>query len=272
MEQKPPQTPSLLQPLLLAFQTPQTLSLLQPLPPASQTDALLQVRHSRAQSSSFNSFGSPGDKHWILQLRRTDGDSWQLCCSTSSLINLTLLSQQPTLHPPKVAWSFSNSAMALSLGFLAQFRYSVFFFTAAVPMTQVASRLCSCVVLDSDTHGALTVEPPGEEPPTDFINPGILRAEAFWPRLKQPLCSVPSHEMRWCHHGAPCHTEQLHSPSSCSRLLSLPPPCTGGDGAHYVLLLAWMYFPMFLDLCRLRGPWNLLSHINGSFSQPRLSL
>lgn len=159
--------------------------------------------------------------------------------------------------------------MALSLGFLAQFRCFVLFFPAAVPMTQVAGRLCSCVVLDSDTHRALAVAPPGEEPPTDSINPGIPRAEAFWPRLKQPLCPVPSHKMMppWC-----CHKEQLHSPSLCSRLLSLPPPCSGGDGAHYVLLLAWVYFPMFLYLCHLRGPWNLLSHINGSFSQSPLSL
>lgn len=80
-------------------------------------------------------------------------------------------------------------------------------------MTQVTGRLCSCVVLDSDTHRALAEEPPGEEPPPDSINPGIPCAEAFWPRLKQPLCSVPSHEMM--PHGAPVtKSSSIHPPPS----------------------------------------------------------
>lgn len=114
---------------------------------------------------------------------------------------------------------------------MAQFRCSILFFPAAVPMTQVAGRLCSCVVLDSDTHRALAVEPPGEEPPTDSINPGIPRAEAFWQRLKQPLCSVPSHEMM----PPRCSLSQRAAPFTLLLLQaapppSLPPPCAGGDG------------------------------------------
>lgn len=186
-----------------------------------------------------------------------------------------------------MAWSFSNSDTFLALGFLFVFVWCLFcyvvglvgfffFFQAAMThdqhqhasYTSSAGTLYKHIVLyfgkqSSMRAQLLSVKYPHKKPPTNrlAINHEVHCAEAFWMSLKKHICSVHSHEMMpqysLSRRGAP-FILQL-----CSKLFSLPytlmwsilraarwPGCTSA---------------MFLYLCSLRGPWNLLSHINGSY-------